>query len=359
VSWAATDPIELRPFGETHVKTRLERRASQRPRPARLLSIVFLAFLPLLLIAAPHAAFGQETREHDFTDLDRDVGLLKHVKLRLKLANRFIGQADFGSFEAVSYQPEGRLKLTVPVAKNAGLRLLGTGRVIIYDFDGASNLAGDSPGSEDPFGSLNSWTLRLQGAYFLDEDVTLFSDKERWSILVDVFGKARWESGSDLSDALTWGGTLALGYKLAERLEVAAGLSIRTRLLRDGIGVSPLIEVDWRINDDWRLRSYGVGLELERRLTERFRLFARARLEGRSYRLEDRGGTIGKGRIQVRQLPTGLGFRWDLTRRFRLTAALGAIAYHRLRVKSEDDETIGSETADPSPYVMIRFELRP
>jgi hypothetical protein len=338
------------------VKTRFETRVSQRPRLARLLATAFLA---LLLIAAPHAAFGQETREHDFTDLDRDVGLLKHVKLRLKLANRFIGQADFGSFEARSYQPEGRLKLTVPVAKNAGLRLLGTGRVILYDFDGASDIAGDSPGSEDPFGSLNSWTLRLQGAYFLDEDLTLFSKKERWSILVDAFGKARWESGSDLSDALTWGGTLAVGYKLAERLEVAAGLSIRTRLTKGGVGVSPLIEVDWRINDDWRLRSYGVGLEVERRLTESFRLFARARLEGRSYRLEDRGGTIGKGKIHIRQLPTALGLRWNLARRFRLTVALGAVAYHRLRVKSEDDDTIGSETADPSPYVVVRFDLRP
>jgi hypothetical protein len=341
------------------MNTRLERRAPTRRTLARLLATALLPFLPLLLIAAPHAAFGQETREHDFPDLDRDVGVLKHVKLRLKLANRFIGKADFGSFDAGSYQPEGRLALTVPVAKNAGVRLLGTGRVILYDFDGVTDLSGESPGSERPFKSLNSWTLGLQGAYRLDDDATLFSDKERWSILVAASGKAHWESGSDLSDALTWGGSLALGYKLAERLEVAAGLSIGTKLMKGGVGVSPLVEVDWRINDDWSLRSYGVGLQLERRLTERLRLFARARLEGRSYRLEDRGGTVGKGKIQVRQLPAGLGFRWDLARRFRLTAELGAVAYHRLRVKSEDDETIGSETADPSPYVMLRFDLRP
>jgi hypothetical protein len=341
------------------VNTRLERCAPKRPRLARLLATALLPFVPLLLMAAPHAAFGQETREHDLANLDRDVGVLKYVKLRLKLANRFIGQADFGSFKANSYQPEGRLTLTVPVAKNAGLRLLGTGRVILYDFDGVPDLTGERPGSDKPFDSLNSWTLRLQGAYLLDEDATLFSDKERWSILVDAFGKARWEAGSDISDALTWGGTLALGYKLAERLEVAAGLSIGTKLLGGGIGVSPLVEIDWRINDDWNLRSYGLGLQLERRMTERFRLFARARLEGRSYRLDDRGGTIGRGKIQVRQLPAGLGFRWDLARRFRLTVAVGAVAYQRLSVKSEDKETIGSETADPSPYFMVRFDLRP
>lgn len=341
------------------MNARLERRASPQWKLPRRLATALLSLLALLWVAAPPTAFGQETREHDFTDLDRDVGILKHVKLRLTLANRFIGKADFGSFEANSYQPEGRLRLTVPVAKNAGLRLLATGRVVLYDFDGVTDLTGESPGGEEPFDSLNSWTLRLQGAYFLDKDLTLFSDKERWSVLVDAFTKARWEAGSDLSDALTWGGTLAAGYKLGKRLEVAAGLSIGTKLMKGGVGVSPLIEVDWRINDDWRLRSYGVGLELERRLTGRLRLFARARLEGRSYRLEDRGGTIGKGKIHIRQLPTGLGLSWDLARRFRLTAALGAIAYHRLRVKNDDDDTIGSETADPSPYVMVRFDLRP
>jgi hypothetical protein len=335
------------------VNTPLETPAPQRRTPPWLLATA------LLLIAAPHAAFGQETREHDFPDLDREVGVLKHVKVRLKLANRFIGQADFGSFKADSYQPEGRLAVTVPVAKNAGVRLLGTGRVILYDFDGVSDLAGEGTRSEKPFDALNSWTLRLQGAYLLGEDATLFSDEERWSILVGAYGKARWETGLDISEALTWGGTLAAGYKLGERLEVAAGLSIGTRLIRDGVGVSPLIEVDWRINDNWTLRSYGVGLQLERVLTESLMLFARARLEGRSYRMDDRGGAIGKGRIQVRQLPTGLGLRWDVARRFRLTAAVGAIAYQRLRVKSEDNEIIGSETAEPSPYVMVRFDLRP
>ncbi len=327
------------------------------PAPRRR-TLPWLLATALVLIAAPHAAHGQETREHDYPDLDREVGVLKHVQLRLGLANRFIGQADFGSFDVNSYQPEGRLKLTVPLARNAGVRLLGTGRVILYDFDGASDLAGDSPASEKPFESLNSWTLRLQGAYLLDEDATLFADEERWSILVDAFGKARWEGGSDLSEGLTWGGTLGLGYTLAERLEVAAGISIGTRLLGNGVGVSPFVEFDWSINDDWLLRSYGLGLQLERVLTERLRLFVRARLEGRSYRLDDRGGAIGRGKIQVRQLPAGLGFRWDLARRFRLTAAVGAIAYHRLRVKSEDNDTIGSATADPSPYVMIRFDLR-
>jgi hypothetical protein len=75
----------------------------------------------------------------------------------------------------------------------------------------------------------------------LDENVTLFSDQERWSVLVDTFGKARSEAGSDISEALTWGGSPAAGYKLGRRLEIAAGGSIGTRLVGPTAAYRPWI----------------------------------------------------------------------------------------------------------------------
>jgi hypothetical protein len=312
----------------------------------------------LLLISASRLTLAQETREHEFPDLDRELELRDLVGLRLTLANRFVANADFGTFEANSYQPEGRLRITVPVAKNAGLRLLCTGRVLIYDFNRAPDLFGTGDGDEDPFGDLDSWSLKLQGAYVFDEEWTLFSDRERWSLLFEGGPKARWEGGSDISDGLTGGGSLAVGYRLGDRLELALGLSVSTKMLKDGIGVGPLFEVDWRINDDWALSSQGLGFRLERILTERFLLFLRGRIEGDRYRLNDRGGTIGKGSISIRQLPVALGFRWDLTRHLRLTVAAGALVYHKLKVKNQDDDEIGSEKADASAYVSIRFDLR-
>ena len=75
-----------------------------------------------LLVGVLHAAgaWAQETRPREFPDLERQLRLRDHVKVRLTASNRFVAPADFGSFKAHSYFPEARLRVTVPVAKNAG-----------------------------------------------------------------------------------------------------------------------------------------------------------------------------------------------------------------------------------------------
>ena len=103
-----------------------------------------LALAAALLSGVLHAAPGwsQETRPREFPDLERQLRLRDHVKARLTLVNRFVAPSDFGSFRAHSYFPQARLRVTVPVAKNAGLQLLATGSALLYDFDGVSDLFG-------------------------------------------------------------------------------------------------------------------------------------------------------------------------------------------------------------------------
>lgn len=327
--------------------------SSSWSRRARLL----LAIASLSATASPDA-LAQEARTHDLPDLEREVqeaGFLEHVKVRFKLANRFIGNADFGNFDADSYQPEGRLRITVPLSKNAGIRLMGSGRALIYDFDNDSDLG---LGTGGQFDNLYSWSLRLQGAYLLQPRWKLFSADERWSVLAEGATSWRWEDGLDMSDGFTGGGSLAVGYRLGERFEVAAGASVGSKLLGSGIGIAPLVEFDWKINADWKLRSQGIGLQLERDVGEHITLFTRARLEGSSYRMADRGADVGKGKLRIRQVPVGAGFWWSMNRFVRVTAAGGVVAYHQLNFKSEGRENFGSVTATPSPYVLVRIDLR-
>ena len=72
------------------------------------------------LAAAP--ALAQETREYDLPTLEEQVkeerSLTELVKIRFKASNRFVGLADFGDYRANSYQPEARLKVTVPLASD-------------------------------------------------------------------------------------------------------------------------------------------------------------------------------------------------------------------------------------------------
>jgi hypothetical protein len=315
-----------------------------------------------LLGLVPAAALAQETREYDLPELDKEVrqetSIGDLVKVGLKASNRFVGLADFGDYKANSYQPEFRAKVTAPVARNAGIRLMGTGRVLHYDFiDGESDL-GIGSVSGGPFDSLYNWTVRLQGAYLLDEDRTLFSKREQWSLMTDLSARAAWEQGANMGDTVGGGGSLAVGYRLGRTLELAAGVSLRTSLRTGKLKVGPIAEFDWRINDRWKLSSQGLGLKLARRIGERFTLFTRARLEGSSYQLADRGGNVGDAFLRIRQVPVGLGLQWEGKRDLRVTTLGGVMAVHQLEVKNRHGSTIDRDSARPSPYFLIRFDLK-
>lgn len=303
-------------------------------------------------------ARGQETRSNEFPTLEKEPGLLEQVRLSLTLASRFVGDADFGSFEARSTQPEARLRVSAPLSETTAVRLMATGLAYLYEFDGPSNLFGSGPSSGQPFDDLYRWDVRLQAAQLLDEDWTLFSKDERWAVLLQGGVGSSWEAGSHMDDGLVGGGSIAAGYRLGDRLEVAVGLSLGNRLLHGGVKVGPLLEFDWRIDDDWKLSSYGLGLQLERRLGERLVLLTRARLESASFRLADRGDELGKGLLGTRQLPVGVGLRWRPFRFLRVSGLVGVVAYQRLRIKDGDDHTVGKATADPAPYGSLRIDLR-
>jgi len=311
----------------------------------------------VLLASSPQLCKAQETRGSEFPDLDEQPGVLDYVKARLTLAERYVGNTDFGAYSATSHQPEGRLRVTVPVSKNAALRLMGGGRALLYDFEGPTDFFEPGPLPERPFGNLYSWEFRVQSAYLFSEDQTLFFDDERWLLLLQVGTKSGWESGAEMKDGLRIGGSVAVGYQLSDRLELAAGISIGSRLLKDGVRVSPLIEFDWRISDKWRLRSYGIGLQLEYALIEDLLVFTRARFESNSYRLDERPGVVGSGSLQVRQAPVGLGVQWRPWRFLRLRFIGGVVAYNRLRVKDEDDNTLAKRRSDTAPYFALRVDL--
>jgi hypothetical protein len=310
-----------------------------------------------LLGVVPAVCLAQETRGSEFTDVDEPVGMLDYLRVRLTMADRYVAGSDFGAVSASTHQAEGRLRVSFPVARNAAVRFLGGGRARLYDFDGSADLFGLGLGAGAPFGDLYTWDVRMQGAYLFDEDMTLFFDAERWALLLQGGVRSNWEAGSGMSGGLRAGGTIALGYSLTERLEVALGISLGSRLLEGGVGVSPLIDLDWRINPDWRIRSYGVGLQIERALGPSLVLFTRARLESRTYRLGPRPG-IGKGSLRVREVPVGLGLEWGPWRWLRFRVIGGAVVHSQLRLKDQASNTLSSVTSDAAGYFTLRIDVR-
>lgn len=305
---------------------------------------------------------AQEDEERDLSEFVREipeVDLLDQVKVRLKFRSEFVPDADFGSFSIDQYRPEVKLKVTLPVSSQMGLRIIASHRVEVFDFDGTSNLFGLGPTSSDPFDELHGSTLRLQGAYLFDDCCALFADDERWSLLGEGFWTARWEAGADLGSGSRGGGALAVGYRLPGLLDLTLGVRLSSKLLNNGVSVSPFVEFGWQISDRWSLRSGGMDAQLEYRLLDPLTLFAVGRYESQSYRLDDRPGGVGKGRVRIRRVPTGLGLRWNALPWLRITTTAGAMVWQELRVEDHDDNSLSSPTADPAPWFQLRFDFRP
>jgi len=272
------------------------------------------------------------------------------VSIRLRSDTRFVFGSDFGSADANLYWPRGSLQVGVPLSKRAAVRFRLNGGAAVYDFDGTTDLFGLGATSGDPFGDLYSSEFAVEGAYRLNET---------WALLAQGLAAARWEEDAQFDDAISGGGGLAIGYRMGERLDMILGAGLKSRLDRSSPSVYPLVDIEWMIDERWKLRVHGAGIALEYRVGDTLKLFLRGALESRTYRLEDQLGPASRGTVRDRQLPVGVGFRWVIHRRFRIGAAAGVMVEHKLKVRDRSRSTIASISADPAPYFEVRIDLRP
>ena len=338
-------------------------------RPRRVLVLTAAGLLCSALASAEETTRRDD--EGSALDLQEEVETIRKerragkslkelIRVRLKLDSRFVPHTDFDGFDATLYRPGARLKITVPVSKRAALRLVTSFDTAIYDFDDVDpDPFGVGAGSGDPFDELHSASWRLQGGYRFD-DLTLFSERETWSLLAEAIIRSSWEDGSPIAKGLRQGGGFAVGYRLGDFLEIALGVGVGTKLVKSGVTVRPRFEFDWKITDSWRLTSYGQGLQILYAVNDRLALFARGRLESRRYRLDRRPGAVGRGAIRDSRIPAGLGVRWQLGRYLRISGVAGVIANHEFRLRDGNGDSVGSTVSgDPAPYFELRFDLRP
>jgi Na+-transporting methylmalonyl-CoA/oxaloacetate decarboxylase gamma subunit len=323
--------------------------------------IVLVMLVSLVGAAVASGASGQGANGPEAAEGAGEAGkpsALDHSGVRFKLESRFVPAGDFGSFSADLYRPATKLEVRFPVARNAILSLAGSAHADVYDFDGTSDLFKTGPTAGDPFERLNATTVRLRGFYVFEPSRTFFAERELWALVGEGFWRGRWEEGSDISDGNNAGAMLAAAYGLPGRFQLALGFKLSSKLLGSGVRASPVAHLDWRISDRWRLRNYGAGLRVDYRVTPDVVLFARSRFKSRRFRLDDRGGGIGKGSVRSRQVPAGIGVRWDALDSLRVTVLAGVMAYHQLRIEDEDENTLGTATADPAAFFQLRFDLR-
>ncbi len=327
---------------------------------ARLL----LPIVGLLVAALPGAGVAQDEYEqapdlHALEDLPSEApGRDIPVDIRLRSATRFVVDSDFGAADADLYRPRGSLRVAFPLSKRAAMRFRFNGGAALYDFDGTHNLFGRNPDSDPPgapfdphaFDNLYMGSLATEAAYRVNDT---------WGLFAQAFVTSNWEDGASFGDAISGGGGLAIGFRIPDRFDLILGAGLKSRLDRRNPRPYPLIDLEWNIDDHWRLRSHGQGLALEYAIDDDLSVFVRGRLESRRYRLDVRPGPASRGTVRDRQIPVGLGFRWAARRHFSVRVVAGVMAYHQLKVRDDNRNTIASVSADPAPFFEVLIDLRP
>jgi hypothetical protein len=309
---------------------------------------------------APEPQPRKPVEQPDLVNLETPAfpGYRVRDAFRIRLGSGFLPAAGFDHFDADLYQPSVRVRATAPLSKRSVLQLTARFLASLYAFDGVTDFFGTGPTSGDPFDDFFRASLVLQGGFRLNESRSLFVEGEKWSLLGVAFGRSRWEEGA-FGDALTGGGTLALGYEIEDRLRVALGVTVESRLDRGGARVGPALDLRWHVTDRFTVRNRGRGLQLEYELTPRFEVLLAAFYDSDKYLLDRRPGLPNDLTFRDQRVQAGAGFEWKLSRHFRMNLEAGAVAWRELRVRSVDDGNLSREKGDPSAYLGVRFEVRP
>lgn len=329
-----------------------------RGRAAQGMVALLLAWLAAQGASAQPSEGVESTGGSDAELLDEIAfpGLPRGL-LRIGLGSGLAPGAESDDSEISVAAPGGRISLQAPIGTRASARAFAAVGTQLYDVRHESALFEDCGACPAP-DQFYAATLGVQGGLQLNDDWSLIYAQERWALLAEGFGKARWEDGA-FERSLESGVILALGYELPRRLRIAAGVQVGVEFDGGEVSVSPTGTFRWDAMPWLRVRNRGLGLELELRAIRRLELFAAGYRNSDRFRLRSRAGLPSGAEFRDRRWQVGAGFEWKLWRWLRLAAEVGAIVDRELSIRASGEDDLDSVRVDPSPYVDLRLEFRP
>jgi len=280
--------------------------------------------------------------------------------VQLRFESEVIPDAALQDSGAVTTVRSGlRLRAAAPVTDRLTLQAVARYSATLFSFEGRQLFFGaNRPPASNPFDDLHDTRLSLQSAFELNTDGHLFFAGERWALIAELFGGARWEHGA-FGEGLLGGGGLALGYEFPGRLRVALGVALQTRIAESGVGVNPVFNVRWRATDHLTLRTRGRGGQIEYEWSPRLTTYAAAFKTGSSWRLDRRRGIPSSSVLNDQQLRCGLGLEWRPHRQLRLNLEIGTVVNRELEVDVRGARSLSSIDGSPSAYLVFSLGLRP
>ncbi len=111
-----------------------------------------------------------------------------------------------------------------------------------YDFGGTTGF-----GLLDPWDDINTFNFGAVLSVDVNEEISVFGGP--------VFQFAG-ESGADWGDTFTGGGIMGMTYRINDRFVLGGGVGIVSQI-EDDVRFFPILIIEWRCNDQWRISSAG------------------------------------------------------------------------------------------------------
>ncbi len=180
-----------------------------------------------------------------------------------------------------------------------------------------------------------------------------------WSVFFGGGVDASFENDADISNAFTGGLLGGATYQVSPTFSIGGGFAVRSRLEDSGLFL-PLLSLDWKINDQWRLSNFNelnsFGLALSYQPCDTFEVSLRGAYQSRAYRL-DEDGPFPDGVGRDSRIPLWVQARYNITPRAAVNASLGYVVWQEFTVDDTNGIELANEEADATPFVGIGFSL--
>jgi len=283
--------------------------------------------------AAATAAPTQETRWRPF----------------LSVTPVYQGQADLdggGDFSARSAMVRAGVMGELGRGKRAGV-------VLSYDYTdySFSDLAG--------FGGIAPWNIVQRYGVSVPLSFGLGDD---WSLGLTPSLDGFRANGADMGESVTWGGLVTATKRFDHGNRLGFGMGVFDRL--EETSVFPILLVDWRISDRWRLinpvpagPTGPAGLELEYRMDNGWDIGVGAAWRNARFRLSE-DGDVPNGIGEERGVPVFLRATRALGDEMSLNLYAGLVAAGQLRVEDASGKALSKDDFDTAPLLGATFSAR-
>lgn len=190
----------------------------------------------------------------------------------------------------------------------------------------------------------------------------MFGVSEGW--LLSVIPSIDWfrESGADEGDSLTWGGVLSATRFFQDGNRLGLGVGVFQRL--EKTSVFPLLLIDWKLDERWRLvnpLSAGptgpAGIEIDYRLDGGWNVGLGAAWRTIRFRLSE-SGPVPNGIGEERGFPVFLRATRNFGSGLAMNLYAGMVTASQLRVEDPNGSALREVDADPSPLLGVTFSAR-